>query len=72
MGRPTTVPGATRTKRLQTMVTAEMEAEIDELRGNKSLSTWLFDVVEHAIRSFRAHPDTAAAFAEPIERDEEQ
>lgn len=51
------------------MVTAEMEAEINALRGEKTISTWLFDVIEHTIRVFQADPDTAAIFAEPIERE---
>lgn len=59
-------PGAARSRRLQVMVTTEMEREIDELRGAKPVSTWLYDVLRHTLAQCRADRDVAAMLAEPF------
>lgn len=48
------------------MVPPEMEHEIDELRGSKPISTWLYDVLRHTLVQCRADRDVAAMLAEPF------
>lgn len=69
-GRPTLSPGLARVHRLQAMVTPEIDAEINRLRGARSRSAWAADVVEWTVEQLRDDPELAARFA--LGRDPEE
>lgn len=62
-GRPTLSSGVARTHRVQAMVTPEINADVERLRGARSRSAWAADVVAWAVEHLRDDPDLAARFA---------
>ena len=60
------VPGSARTVRIQVLITPEMAQAIEDVRGEKRASTWVFDVLRHTLAQCRADRDVAAMLAEPF------